>query len=206
MRSPTSAVSLTFCQSQGLVTRSSKDGQVKALARVLDAGAAPDSFRPAAWHLISGGNGQFVLGDSCVVARAEDGSLGSLMKAGKKWREIYLPISPRQVLAATSTQTGQSLDNAAINRASAKFALRYIYRASGSGHSPWRHQTGRSTAGAGEGPLRAAWLYASCTGPETDDLQTVIGTGEPLISQDQAAKIMKEAGTRTPSGKLAGTG
>jgi hypothetical protein len=107
-----------------------------------------------------------------VVARAEDGSLGSLFRAGKDWREIYLPISSRQVLVATRAPTGTSLDNAAINRASAEFALRYI--------------------------------YASRTGPEVDDLQTVIGTGEPLMSQNRAAQIMRCVGTRTPSGKLAG--
>ena len=109
-----------------------------------------------------------------MVARAEDESLGSLFKAGKDWREVYLPISSRQVLAGTRAQAGPSLENVAINRASAEFALRYI--------------------------------FASHTGPKIDDLQTVIGSGEPLISQGQAAKIMKEAGTRTPSGKLAGTG
>jgi hypothetical protein len=115
-----------------------------------------------------------VLGDGGVVARAEDGSLGPLIKAGKNWREIYLPISPRQVLAATSARMGPSLDSAAINRASAAFALRYV--------------------------------YAARTGPEIEHLQTVIGTADPLITQDRAVQIMEEVGTRRPSRKLAGTG
>jgi hypothetical protein len=39
--------------SQGLVAKAAEDGQVRGLAKLLNAGAAPDSFRPAAWHLIS---------------------------------------------------------------------------------------------------------------------------------------------------------
>jgi hypothetical protein len=155
---------IDFVQSQGVVASATKDGQVRGLAKLLlDAGSAPDSFRPAAWHLLPSDDSRFVLGDGCVVTMAGDMSLGQLFKAGKDWREIYLPISPCQVLAATKAQASPSLDNAAINRASTRFALRYI--------------------------------YASSTGTELDDLQAIIGTGDPLLSESHAAQTIKKAST-----------
>jgi hypothetical protein len=153
--------------SQGLVASSAKTGQVRGLAGLLNAGAAPDSFRPVAWHLLSCSGGHYVLGDSCVMARAEDGSLGSLVKAGRNWSEVYLPISSRQVLAGARAQTDPSLADADINRGSATFALRYV--------------------------------YTSSIAPGIGGLQALIETGEPVMSQDELAQLVRRCFSE-PSG------
>jgi hypothetical protein len=98
------------------------------LAGLLGRGLPPEGFRPDAWHVIWADPHSVVLGDGCVLARLEDGRLGSLLKDSKTWCEAYLPISDRQVLVATRGQVRPSLTDAmSIYRASAAFALEYIY-------------------------------------------------------------------------------
>ncbi|UVK36723.1 DUF4238 domain-containing protein [Mesorhizobium sp. AR10] len=71
------------------------EGHNKGLEQFLTSGGkCPDSVRPLKWCVVTDAANRFVLGDSGVFSRTENGAICSLIGISSDWFEVYLPISP----------------------------------------------------------------------------------------------------------------
>ncbi|MEP7011119.1 MAG: DUF4238 domain-containing protein [Acidobacteriota bacterium] len=116
-------------------SRLSQQGQLKGLARVIEIGGAPESFRPTGWEIFDFKDHEIVLGDGCIVATIADGQTASLLRPNGAWENIYLPISPSRVLAAGRENPPAPLADA-INRASAELSVSQFFCSSASAAAP----------------------------------------------------------------------
>jgi hypothetical protein len=113
--------------SQNIAASASKDGQIRGLSSRLASGMAPDSFSPDYWYIYESTTTDLVLGDGCVFATAENGSVGSLFRLGQSWNAMYCPISPSKFLVGTWSLTNSVLSASEINKISAELSFSYIY-------------------------------------------------------------------------------
>jgi hypothetical protein len=112
-----------------------EEGQLKGLAKVLEFGGAPDSFRPTNWEVLEFQAQELVLGDGCVVATTADGQPVSLLQSNTLWENIYLPISPFRVLAAGRGKI-PTLSADAINQASVELSVSQFFCSSAEAATP----------------------------------------------------------------------
>ncbi len=88
-------------RNRNIAATASKRGQIRALWSSLERGGAPASFRPDYWCVYESSASDLVLGDGCVFATSEEGTVGSLFRFGQAWNAIYFPISPSKFLVGT---------------------------------------------------------------------------------------------------------
>lgn len=138
-------------------------GHVRGLARMLqpESISVPENFNPKNWHIMHDQNESVVLGDSCVFVVLGDGTCRSLLKDLDSWKEVYLPLSKKQVLVGQKELGQPTLDISSTNLASSKLALSYIY---------------------------APQLSA-----EIERLVPMIGTGVPLLAQDEIFDLIMDS-------------
>ncbi|MBS4047202.1 MAG: DUF4238 domain-containing protein [Alphaproteobacteria bacterium] len=111
------------------MVKSAKDGQIRAIGKVLSENILPDSFNPKIWLLITSNSTDIVLGDVGVFARDTEGNTGPFMTFGNKWDQVYLPISRTEVLVASKSSSSIFLTSSEINETSARLSSRFIYSA-----------------------------------------------------------------------------
>jgi hypothetical protein len=112
---------------QDLLVKTSEEGQIKGLKKLLESGKLPETFSPAYWEIYNVEPQRLILGDGCIVAIGEDGSVGSILGSGITWQSVYLPISASEVLVARQDVPGALLSPREINAASAALSSSYIY-------------------------------------------------------------------------------
>lgn len=120
-------VVLKTMRNEQMIPTAAAHGQIRGLTRLLGGEGVPDSFFPKRWHLVTRIDCEFVLGDCCVIGRSTDGEIGSPLRFAQKWSEIYLPISPDQVLVACNHQDDYQGADLDINAASASLSRSYVY-------------------------------------------------------------------------------
>ena len=110
-----------------MIPKAAAQGQIRGLTRLLGGEGVPESFSPKQWHSVTRTEGEFVLGDCCVIGRSTDGEIGSPLRFAQDWSEIYLPISPDQVLVACNHLDAFQAPDFDINEASASLSRSYLY-------------------------------------------------------------------------------
>jgi hypothetical protein len=117
---------IEYIRKRDTMWKAAGDGQVKGLKRLLDEKVIPKSFTPKYWNIISCKPRSVILGDSCVIATA-DNQTGSLFRFGESWQVIYVPISHSQILVAKRGETCRELTVDEVNRASAQYAVSHLF-------------------------------------------------------------------------------
>lgn len=114
-------------ESEHIVERASVSGQRRGLKALLDSDEIPDAFNPTSWQLLEGSPGSVILGDGCVICLGNDGRIGSVLRYGSDWREIYLPISSDKILVGSNRGEAPSLSIRDVNVASASLSSEFIW-------------------------------------------------------------------------------
>jgi len=115
-------------ESERIIQKSAKEGQVNGLLKALSMGGVPKPFRIQWWAVCNAAPGTFVLGDCCVIARSTEGCMGVPMQFGiEEWGTLYLPISSSGVLAASRSREAIALSADELNAISAEMSSSYIY-------------------------------------------------------------------------------
>lgn len=112
-------IASAFDSRKGIAASSAEKGHLSALAKLMARGTAPDSFGPLRWTLIRFAPHTVVLGDISVVSRNAQGEWGHLLKFGRDWVDLYLPVAHDAVIrgeASPGMQEPAPLDQ--INAAS----------------------------------------------------------------------------------------
>lgn len=99
-----------------------KSGHVTAMRKLLDSRLAPDSFNPLQWEVVRVPPHSLILGDGAVVCRGPDGEVGHLLRFGKAWEEVRLPIAHDVVLLGSKSETVTAMSPSELNGASASLA------------------------------------------------------------------------------------
>lgn len=120
------------------VAESATSGQRRSLERILsvDSFTAPPRLAASSLELLTCHEPEFVLGDACAVAVAQDGATGSVLER-QDWSFLCIPISPCQLLVARSADASGLLGGPVsdFNAASCSIATKYVY-ASNEAHAP----------------------------------------------------------------------
>ncbi len=113
--------------SEGVVKKAAISGHLKGIKQLIHATEPPTHFLPVDWQILKSATDQVVLGDLCTIAVSDALETCSLLKCGKSWRNVYLPIDSRTVLVASAASEALTLGIDEINRASASHSVMYYY-------------------------------------------------------------------------------
>ena len=105
------------------------DAHVKSIEQLPQIDHAPDSFRPAHWHVIRTASQSVLLGDGTCFAVGTSGEQGHLLRFAKDWHEIYLPIAHNTVLVASRSAQRPLYSIEDINQASASLSFDQFFAA-----------------------------------------------------------------------------
>lgn len=114
-------------ESEHIVEKASVSGQRRGLKALLDSDEIPDAFSPTYWQLLKGSLGSVILGDGCVICLGDDRGIGSVLRYGSDWYEIYLPISSDKILVGSKRDEAPSLSIRDVNVASASLSSEFIW-------------------------------------------------------------------------------
>lgn len=120
--------SLLSAAEDGLPT-AAQDGQINALAKLLSEAHTPETFSPTHWDVQVRDAGRFILGDCCAIAESADGQFGSILRFGKDWHSVFLPVSPKHLLVGCRGDRPGPLDYDKIDQISAGLSRSYVYSA-----------------------------------------------------------------------------
>ncbi len=112
-----------------------KESYNNALSRTFQSTKMVNSnFNPTYWEVVEISDVILILGDFCVLTLSGNNEYGSLLKFGKEWNKILLPISPNKLLIGHKTRSAIDISVDEFNTKTSEYSLSYFYSSQNNSH------------------------------------------------------------------------